>query len=468
MKNLVCSVGKGIVVSGLSVLALTAVANDQVIIKFKEGYQPSLQNISQNDLSLMESPELTKGLDSKLKTFKVPFGYSRSGLEDALEDLRNNPAVEYAQVDHVLQWRGDISENVNVPSDPGLDKLWGLGERSMVNPVGTNAQKAWDEFGVGGEDALGNEIVVVVVDSGFDINHEDLAENIFVNKGEIPNNGIDDDGNGYIDDVSGWNISEDTNVITPSSHGTHVAGTIGAVGDNNLGAVGVNWKIKILPLQLKTRGMRTSDVLKAYNYVIKMKQLYIRTNGRLGANIVVTNSSFGYDGVDCNSASFAAWNRVYDRLGANGILSAVATSNNPWNVDLMGDVPSACSSDYVISVTNTAAFGFIMGAWGTENVDLAAPGTNIFSTVSYDQYDEKIGTSMATPHVAGAVAYLHSAASRRFAYKYKNNPGDAALDLKEILLNGTHQIERFSTIEREIKTNGTLDIYASAKMINEI
>lgn len=460
------SVKNAVVGLGLT-LSMVAGASDQLIVKFKDGYRPDKNFIRNSKLNLFSY--LKDDQKAQIQTYKIPTAFSRSGLDKSLNELRNHPGVEYVQEDHVLEFRGNVTnERQLTPSDPEFNTLWGLQNQTESNKFGTNAVAAWEEFGTGGEDALGKEIVVVVIDGGFDINHEDLSENVFVNPGEIPGNGIDDDGNGYVDDVSGWNFITNTPNLSPSSHGTHVMGTVGAVGDNGTGVTGVNWNVKIIPLQISMRGLRTSQVLAAYEYALNMKKLFDKTNGRKGANVVVTNSSFGKDRANCNSFEFAAWNDIYDRMGEQGILSAVATANRSYDIDTVGDVPSACSSDYVISVTNVASFGSILGAWGKENVDIAAPGTNILSTVLFDSYDQKMGTSMATPHVAGTVAYLHSAASSDFANYFDSTPGSAALMLKDALLETSTRVDSFEASGKPILTSGTLDILASARLLSEL
>ena len=347
-------------------------------------------------------------------------------------------------------------------------------------PATANTSQAWANFWTKGTDAFGNEIVVAVIDSGFDLTHEDLADSFFVNKNEIPYNGIDDDNNGYVDDVTGWNVSRQSwKISSKNTHGTVVSGVVGAKGHNGTGIVGVNWNTKILPIQISlgrktdVAPTLTSTLFKAYSYIIEMKNLWLLTGGKRGANIVATNSSFGINGANCQSGSYPIWNELFHRMGQLGILSVVAAPNTPYNVDVVGDVPSGCSSKYIISVTNirkNRGFHPFSSSWGKKTIDLAAPGTDIVTTYPGHQYVLTTGTSLSSPHVAGAVAYLHSVASQRLAQNYLYNPFSTALVFKKILLKSAAKINANRSWSRAISnglvSGGTLDVYRAAQMAN--
>ena len=184
------------------------------------------------------------------------------------------------------------------------------------------------------------EIVVAVLDDGIDVNHEDLMGNIFINNKEIPNDKIDNDGNGYIDDYKGYNIDLGNGTAVAQNHGTGVSGIIGAIGNNQLGISGINWKIKILPIF----GVNQLDeIIMAYSYVLKMKRLYLSSKGDKGAFVVVTNYSGGISKAWGDVEPYKQWCAMYDLLGAEGILSVGATDNEPINVDVIGDMPSTCT-----------------------------------------------------------------------------------------------------------------------------
>lgn len=345
-----------------------------------------------------------------------------------IEMVAQQPGVRWVQEDHAVTLRETI------PNDPDFSKQWSLKSTPEADIAATFA---WD-MGKGGKDINGNDVVMVVVDQGVEVTHPALAENIWINAGEIPGNGIDDDQNGYVDDIHGWDaISESAN-IPAGYHATHVAGIMGARGNDSAQVVGVNWDAKIMTIRALGSGGGdfTSIVLRAYGYVIKQKQIWLETEGQAGANVVVTNSSFGVDYGDCTSGKYPAWNDIYNAMGELGILSAAATANIGIDIDVKGDVPTGCDSPYIVSVTNTQSNGTknTGAGWGATTIDIGAPGTRILSTYTGGGTRELTGTSMATPHVAGAVGFLHSVASQSFRELYRSNPGVAALTLKEVLL----------------------------------
>ena len=209
----------------------------------------------------------------------------------------------------------------------------------------------------------------------------------------------------------------------------------------------------------------TSTVLDGYGYIVKQKQLWIETNGAQGANVVATNSSFGVDRGNCNSGEYPAWNEMYDLMGSIGILSAAATINGNYDVDQIGDVPTACPSEHIVAVTNTDSSGKKFGSagYGKVNIDLGAPGTAVLSTVLNAGVGEKTGTSMATPHVAGAIGFLHSVASPAFRALYRQNPADAALVLKDIMMANTTAQSDLSDVT---VSGGRLNLHAASEAIS--
>jgi subtilisin family serine protease len=381
---------------------------------------------------------------------------SKTNSKALLKSLRTVRSIKHVQFDHPVTMRS------TKPNDPLYDKLWSLKPLSSEGDI--DAHLAWD-ISKGGNNKKGEEVVVAVVDRGVDQNHSDLQGNLWKNKAEIPGNGVDDDGNGYIDDVNGWN-AYDRNGNLPTfliDHGTHVAGIIGAKGNNGTGITGVNWNTKIMAVA-GSSGM-TSVVLEAYGYVLKQKKLWISSGGKKGANVVVTNSSFGVDKADCTSPDFSLWNEVYNEMGKVGILSAAATINMGVDVDEEGDVPTTCKSDYLVTVTNTTNKNkiYYSAGFGADSIDLGAPGTDIYSTIPGNGYDTKTGTSMATPHVAGAIALMHSAASTKFLELYKNDPAKGAKVLKNILLDNTDDV---SDLKGVTVTGGKLNLHKAVADIS--
>lgn len=359
------------------------------------------------------------------------------GKTDAIQMLKGYSSVRWAQPDRILDQR-------TTPDDPLFPSQWNLNQASGAD---VSAPGAWD-ITHGGTDIGGNEIVVAIVDNGCLTLHPDLVDNIWVNRGEIPGNRIDDDGDGFADDVNGWNAFDNNGIIpTPSNnHGTHVAGIVGAHGNNEQAVTGINWNVKLM---IVSHGpvAYTSVVIRGYSFVLAQKNLWLATGGARGAFVVAENLSFGVDSVSCQSDSFPAWNDLYDAMGAAGILSACATTNHNYNVDLTGDVPTGCLSPYVISVTNTMANDVknLNAGYGRLSIDLGAPGTNVLSTYNAGT-GVLSGTSMASPHVAGAVALLYAAASPDFFTYAVMHPDSAALLAKQIILANVDPLPGFDTL----------------------
>jgi subtilisin family serine protease len=356
---------------------------------------------------------------------------------DAIQLLKGYSSVRWAQTDRILVQR-------TMPDDPLFPGQWNLDQESGAD---ISAPGAWD-ITHGGTDVGGNEIVVAIVDNGCLTLHPDLADNIWVNRDEIPGNRIDDDGDGFADDVNGWNAFDNNGTIPtpPNNHGTHVAGIVGAHGNNEQAVTGINWNVKLM---IASHGpvAYTSVVFRAYNFVLAQKNLWLATGGARGAFVVAENSSFGVDSVSCQSDSFPAWNDLYDAMGAVGILSACATTNHDFNVDQTGDVPTGCLSPYIISVTNTMSNDVrnTNAGYGRLSIDLGAPGTNVLSTFNAGT-GVLSGTSMASPHVAGAVALMYAAGSPDFFTYAATHPDSAALLTKQIILANVDPLPGFDTL----------------------
>lgn len=388
------------------------------------------------DQILSDFPEIVRSrvLSQRMRMYWLKSA-DQVATERILIDLQRHPLVLQAQWNHVIELR---NTEATIPTDAQFANQWGMnntGQSGGVNDADIDAPEAWD-LTTGQVSAFGDSLVVAVIDDGFDLQQEDIR--FFVHKNEIPGNGIDDDGNGYIDDVNGWNPNSQSGVITTLSHGTHVSGIAAANGDNGIGVTGVTWGARVLPVQVQTSV--EAEVVAAYDYVLEQRILYDQSGGTIGAYVVGTNASFGVN--FGNPANYPLWCGIYDSLGAHGILSAVATMNIGQNVDVVNDVPSACSSPYLISVTNTTSSDVRSNgaAYGLTTIDLGAPGSGIISTLPNDSYGYQTGTSMACPHVAGAILIMHGGASPALYAQYLGDPAGTALLMKSFIMDGVDPI----------------------------
>lgn len=362
-------------------------------------------------------------LSQRLNIWLFEIADKAESREVKMEQLWKHPDVRVIQNNHT-----NITLREMIPDDPYYGQQWA--------PAIMNLPQAWEEFTTGGVTATGDTIVVAVIDGGADWTHEDL--NCWINTHEIPNNGIDDDNNGYVDDYRGWNAYNHNGYVGSSHHGTHVSGIIGAVGDNEIGVCGVNWNVKVMSICGSSSD--ESIVVEAYSYVLEMRARYNETNGEEGAFIVSTNSSFGVD--YGNPDDYPIWCSMYDEMGNVGILSCGAGPNMNVNVDVVGDVPSACPGNYLIGITNTTSQDVKYGSagYGIENIDIGAPGTSIYSTTPNNNYGNSTGTSMATPQVSGTIALMYAALPEEMMQVCKSDPAHFCLSVKQSLFDGADHL----------------------------
>jgi len=394
-----------------------------------------------------------KLLSKRLNIWLLEFDEKKADVGDMLLSVRGSDVVAAAQANHPVSFRTD-------PNDDLYGSQWQYdndGSDGGTADADIDAPQAWD-ITTGGTTVTGDEIVIAIIDGGVNMLHADLANNIWTNKNEIPDNGIDDDNNGYIDDVHGWNFNDTTNDITNGEighwHGSPVMGILGASGNNQTGVSGVNWNVKVMNLV----GNRSDEtVISAYNYILDMRARYNATNGAEGAFIVATNASLGRSGFPEDAPM---WCDMYDALGEVGIVSAGATSNSSVNVDVEGDIPTSCPSNYLITVTNTNRRDqkAISAGYGLMSIDLGAPGSEAFTVENSGNYGTFGGTSAATPHVAGAVALLYSLPIPSFMNDVREDPKDAARRVRNFILQG---VDALPDLDGITVTGGRLNLYNS-------
>jgi subtilisin family serine protease len=341
----------------------------------------------------------------------------------AVAKIRSDKSVVFVEPDQE-------ASIVAVPNDPLYEDLWAM-------PF-IHAPEAWDL-------TTGSATVVVaVLDTGVEYDHPDLADNIWTNSGEIPGNSIDDDENGWVDDVHGADcISNDGDPYDGNGHGTHVAGSVGAVGNNGIGIVGVSWDVQIMPLRFMDMwgNGSISDAVECLDYAIEM-----------GADIVNNSWTVG-------PIPSVALEEAFNRSLAAGQLQVAAAGNDSVDIDTFDRYPASLMHPNIVSVTSWGANEGLASYsnYGDESVDMAGPGNVVWSTVPTDVdpsgYTWATGTSMAAPHVAGAAALLLSL-----------DPDLTGLQLGRYLLSG---VGRFSELDGKVATGGRLSITGAIAQMGE-
>lgn len=346
---------------------------------------------------------------------------------NAIEALKARRDVLYAEPDFIMHAH-------RTPNDPQFPSMYGL------TKIG--APTAWDTTTGGG-----NNVVVGVIDEGIDVTHPDLQANIWVNPspGSIP---------GFTGDINGWDFFHNdatvfdntggykvpcnpgpppggNNCDETDSHATHVAGTIGAVGNNGVGVVGVNWSVRLMSLKfLGPTGGASSDALRAMNYAKAQKDLFVSSGGAQGANIRVLNNSYGGGGFT------QAFLDGINAINQSGILFVASAGNDSTNNDTTPQYPAGYKAPNVIAVASTNSADTLSGFsnTGPQSVSLGAPGSSILSTTPTSTYDTYSGTSMASPQVAGSAALLLA-----------QNPNLTVAQLKSLLIFNGDALASLST-----------------------
>ncbi|KAA1153959.1 PKD domain-containing protein [Pseudoalteromonas sp. FUC4] len=384
-------------------------SSDSIIVKYKSNASKEMRKQARSlvraKITDINKDEIDDNYTSLLSGRLAKFKVSGISTKDAIARLKSHQAIEYVEPDYRVSM-------ASTPNDPRFDELWGLnneGQTGGTVDADIDAVEAWT-ISTGSRD-----VVVGVIDTGVDYTHSDLASNIWVNSAEIAGDGIDNDGNGFIDDIHGINAITNTgDPMDDEGHGTHVSGTIGASGNNSVGVVGVNQEVSIVGCKFldSVGDGSTSDAIKCIDYMVGLKNS--------GVNLRVLNNSWGGGGYSQALAD------AIESSEAAELLFVAAAGNDTIDNDVNPHYPSNYENASVLSVASTNQTDDIswFSHWGLTSVDMGAPGTAILSTTPGESYASYSGTSMATPHVAGAAALVLSV-----------NPDLTTQELKALLMS---------------------------------
>ena len=386
----------------------------EVLIKYKETVTGTLKKKLEEKHALKTIREF-KHL--KIHHMKLLKG---ADVKELIKKLKQEKHVKYAEPNY-------LRKPLAIPNDPSWSQQWNMEKIGMPD--------AWDIS------RGSREVIVAVLDTGVDYNHPDLSQNMWVNRYDYPNNGIDEDGNTingnvYTDDYHGWDFSNNNNDPNDTDgHGTHIAGIIGALANNNRGVAGINWNVRVMPLKFMESTGDVASEIKAIYYAVRM-----------GAKII--NASYGdkeYSSAEYDAVKYA---------GDNGVLFVAAAGNSAGDNDGPSKMyPASYDLPNIISVTasdasdNLASFS----NYGATSVDLAAPGSGICSTYKSSDYKTESGTSVAAPHVSGVAALL-----------WAERPDATFAEIKNAILQSVDVVPALSG---KVSSGGRLNAYEALRRI---
>ncbi|MFH0907315.1 MAG: S8 family serine peptidase [bacterium] len=389
----------------------------EILVRFKPSRaQQAMQQLAVHSrLAVVRSKKLGRSDWYHLKLD------TSNSLKEIVRLYRQHQDVVYAEPNYRVR-------AIRLPDDTSFQALWGLrnsGQTGGAIDADIDATEAWDI-------AVTSDVVVAVIDTGMDYEHPDLAANMWSNAGEIAGNGMDDDGNGYVDDVRGWDFfSDDSDPMDCNGHGTHVAGTIGASGNNQQGVAGVCWNVVLMPIKFLDDFFgfgTTADAIRAIDYAVAM-----------GARVI--NNSWG------GGAYSQALKEAIATADEAGVLFVAAAGNDGEDTDASPHYPSSYDVPNVISVAATTESDTLadFSNYGSATVHLGAPGQDILSTTPEGSYARYSGTSMATPHVAGACALVWAVAGATAGHH----------DIREGILN---TVDKLPALSGKCASGGRLNV----------
>jgi subtilisin family serine protease len=428
--------------SELAVASTSALGRDsqefvpnELLVKFKSGVSETARAAALERISgKVTEKVLTKAMQRANDNEGFVIVNTPLGVLEARAKLTGSEIV-YAEPNYI--YHHDLTSNDTYYTN---GSLWGMfgDATSPANQFGSQAGEAWSAGHTGS-----SSVLIGIIDEGSMYSHEDLVDNFWTNPYD-PADGVDNDGNGYVDDIHGWDFDGNNNTTfdgTTDDHGTHVAGTIGGKGGNGKGVAGVVWNVKMLSAKfLGRRGGTTANAIKAVDYLTDLKV-------RHGLNLPASNNSWGGGGFS------QALKDAIDRAGAQNILFVAAAGNDGLNNDATVSYPSGYTSSNIIAVASIVKDGTMssFSNYGATTVDLGAPGSAIYSTLpassggkivsSYGSYS---GTSMATPHVTGAVALYAS-----------THAGSTAAQIKSAILGS---VVPTASLSGKTSTGGRLNV----------